>query len=87
MIRISWVFEGMGGESAVVEDVDAAASALAGAVRAAYAREDTGTLAHILTTVVAPLRASLVTDGRYAVERGHTWSSGLGGVSVTLSPT
>jgi hypothetical protein len=87
MIRISWVFEGIGGDTRLVEDVDAAARALSAAVRAAYAQEDTGTLAHILTTVVAPLRASLVTDGRYAVERGHTWSHGVGGVAVTLSPT
>jgi hypothetical protein len=81
-VRISWVFENSGAGGATTADVDGAARALADAVRAVYGAD----AAHVLLTVVAPLRAALVTDGRYAVERGRTWDYTAGAIHVTLSP-
>ncbi|WP_443040832.1 winged helix-turn-helix domain-containing protein [Streptomyces sp. AHA2] len=85
-MRITWVIEDHGGDSADVPTVDTAAEALAAAVRQAYAEESTETLANILLNTVAPLRMQLVTDGRYAVEHGRTWEARQGGIFVTLSP-
>ncbi|MEU6684402.1 hypothetical protein [Streptomyces sp. NPDC046832] len=85
-MRISWVIEDHGGDSAECPTVDTAAEALAAAVRQAYADEGTETLANILLNTVAPLRMQLVTDGRYAVEHGRTWEARQGGIFVTLSP-
>jgi hypothetical protein len=85
-MRIQWLFEGKGGDSREVEDVDQAARVLADAVRTAYDQLDTDALALVLVNVLAPLRAELVTDGRFAVERGHEWSTVKGGLLVRLYP-
>jgi len=85
-MRIAWAIEGKGAGGADVPDVDAAASALSAAVRDVYGSLGTGSLATVLTAVLGPLRASLVTDGRYAVERGSEWSTQVGGILVTLHP-
>jgi hypothetical protein len=85
-VRITWAIEGHGAGSADVDDVDAAARALAAAVRDAYAKHGAGVQAHVLASVVAPLRASLVTDGRWEVERGREWSTSRGGILATLYP-
>jgi hypothetical protein len=86
-MRITWVIEDHGGDSAVADNVDDAAAALATGVREAYEKDHpTATLAHIMLNVVAPLRMQLVTDGRFEVERGRTWEARNGGILVTLSP-
>lgn len=85
-MRITWTVEDLGGNAATTETADGAAEALAAGVRELYADEDTTTLAHIMLNVVAPLRMSLVTDGRYEVERGREWSATMSGIHVSLSP-
>lgn len=85
-MRITWAIEGKGAGGADVPDVDAAARALSAAVRDVYGSLDTGRLATVLTAVLGPLRASMVTDGRYAVERGNEWSTQVGGILVVLYP-
>jgi len=85
-MRITWAVEGKGAGGADVPDVDAAARALSAALRDVYGSLDTGSLATVLERVLGPLRASLVTDGRYAVERGNEWSTRVGGILVTLYP-
>jgi hypothetical protein len=84
-VRITWAIEGRGAGSADVATVEEAATALSRAVTAVHERTDPTTLATILERVVAPLRASLVTDGRQAVERGDEWSASRGGILVQLS--
>jgi hypothetical protein len=87
-MKIAWVIEDHGADEAEAETADGAAEQLARGVREAYEKEhDTGTLAHIMLNVVAPLRMQLVTDGRFEVERGRTWEARNGGILVTLSPT
>lgn len=86
-MKITWAIEGRGVGSAETDDVDQAARALSDAVRASYAPDGPSVVAHVLTAVVGPLRASLVTDGRFAVERGESWSFEGVGLFVTLSPT
>lgn len=86
-MKITWVIEGKGAGSADVADTDQAAKALSAAVSALYASDGPGVQVHVLTALVAPLRASLVTDGRYAVERGREWSANSAPILVTLSPT
>lgn len=85
-MRITWVIEGKGAGSCAVDDVDQAARALDRAVRAAYADADTSTLATIITSVLGPLRASLVTDGRWAGQRGQEWAAQVSGLIVRLEP-
>jgi hypothetical protein len=85
-VRITWAIEGHGVGSAEADDVDGAARALANAVRTAYEKHGPSAQAHVLTTLVAPLRFQLVTEGRTAVERGDEWATSLGGLLVTLYP-
>ncbi|MBJ6623604.1 hypothetical protein [Streptomyces sp. DHE17-7] len=85
-MRISWVIESRGAAQADVPTVDAAAKALSAGVRQAYAREDATTLAHIMFSVVGPLRTALVTDGHRAVKQGETWEAREGAILVQLSP-
>jgi hypothetical protein len=84
-MRVSWVIEGKGGDSAEVDDAEAAHTVLCGAIRDAYKGLGPGALATLLSPVYA-LRFGMVTDGRTAVERGDEWSTGAGGILVTLSP-
>lgn len=86
-MKITWVVEGKGAGSAEADDVDTAARALSDAVSALYAPDGPGVQAQVLTALVAPLRASLVTDGRFAVERGQDWVQEGGGIWVMLSPS
>lgn len=85
-MRLTWVIEGKGAGQADADTVEAAARALSDAVRAAYSHLGPDTLATMLPAVLGPLRAALVTDGRYSVERGQEWSTSLGGIFVTLYP-
>lgn len=85
-MKITWAIEGRGAGSADVVDVDQAARALGAAVRAAYAKDGPSVQVHVLTAVVGRLRASLVTDGRWAVEHGDEWAKAVAGIFVTLSP-
>ncbi|MFD7257790.1 hypothetical protein [Streptomyces sp. NPDC059874] len=85
-MRITWAIEGQGSGEATAETVDEAADALTHAVRESYADHDTGTVAHVMLNVVAPIRMQLVTDGRFEVERGHVWEHQGQGIFVTLSP-
>lgn len=85
-MRITWVIEGKGSGEAITADVDDAAGALATAVREAFDDLDSQTIAHIMLSVVAPLRVLLVTDGRQAVERGDEWQSQASPILVKLSP-
>ncbi|MFH9802784.1 hypothetical protein ACH4M0_11160 [Streptomyces albidoflavus] len=85
-MRISWVIENHGAAQADVPTVDAAANALSAGVRQAYATADTTTLAHIMFSMVGPLRTELVTEGLRAVKRGETWEARNGAILVALSP-
>ncbi|MFE5621696.1 hypothetical protein ACFQ8S_06740 [Streptomyces virginiae] len=85
-MKITWAIEDQGSGQAVTESVDQAAEALTAAVRESFGDADTGTLAHIMLNIVAPVRAQLVTSGRFEVERGRTWEYTDRGISVTLSP-
>lgn len=79
------MFEGMGAGTALVEDVDSAAGVITEAVRASYDHLGPDALAHLLTTVVAPLRVAMVTDGYMALKRSDDWADGVAGIFVTLS--
>jgi hypothetical protein len=82
------VVEGKGGSTVEGEDVDELASALAAGLRDALSDLDTNTLAHVFGTVIAPLRASLVTDGVHAIRQGQEqWTATFGGIFVTLHRT
>jgi len=85
-MRITWAIEGKGAGGAEVPDVEAAGRALSAALRGAYGHLGPDALGTVLTSVLGPLRASLVTDGRFAVERGQEWSARNGGIFVTLYP-
>lgn len=76
-MRITWMIAGRGAGQADVDSVEEAARAVARALDAD---------AHTMLTVIAPLRHALVTDGRYAVERGAPWHYTAGAIHVTLSP-
>lgn len=85
-MRLTWVIEGKGAGQADADTVEAAARALSDDVRAAYSHLGPDTLATMLPAVLGPLRAALVTDGRYAIEHGREWSASIGGILVTLCP-
>lgn len=85
-MRITWGIEGGGAGEAEAVDVEAALEPLCAAVRDAYGHLGVNDLATALPSVLGPLRASVVTDGRYAIERGDTWSTRVGGIFVTLYP-
>jgi hypothetical protein len=87
-VRLTWVVEGKGGSTVEGDDIDELASALAAGLRDALSDLDTNTLAHVFGTVVAPLRASLVTDGVHAINQGQeSWQTVHGGILVTLHRT
>jgi hypothetical protein len=86
MMRITWSYKGRKGEGYVFS-ADDAARLIEEAVRAAYPDPaDTELLAHILWSVVGPLRTSMVTSGEQAVRQGGTWAHSSQGISVTLCP-
>jgi hypothetical protein len=85
MIKVEWVIEWASAGEAVCSDTEAAASALIDAVRGATEPHGDEVTGRALYSVVGPLRAAMVTDGRAAIERGEQWSATLGGISVSLS--
>lgn len=82
-MRISWAIEGHGAGMATAGSADHAARLLADVVRSTYPADAVGA---VLYSAVGPLRAQMVTDGRYAVARGRSWEGRAGGILVTLSP-
>jgi hypothetical protein len=84
-MRVSWVFEGKGGDHVEVTDAEAACTALSGAVRDAYGEVGPEGLTGLLSAVYA-LRLPMVTEGTAAVERGDEWSATVGTILVTLLP-
>ena len=84
---ISWVVGTLSG-SGEAGTVDGAAEVMTAGIREAYESQGHGTttIAHAMLTVVSPLRAQLVSEGRTAVEKGEEWSGSLGDVTATLRP-
>jgi hypothetical protein len=85
MIRVTWVLEGLGGGTADVEDIEAAASALSDGVRGALAHLDPTALAHVLHASYGPLRASLLTFGPEALADSGEWLARNGGIFVMVA--
>jgi len=82
---VSWTFEGKGGSSAEVTDVEEAGTALREAVTETFGDMGSDALVALMGAIQG-LRLSMVTDGWTAVEHGDEWSAQVGGILVTLSP-
>jgi hypothetical protein len=85
-MRITWIVEGKGGDSATVGTAEEASQALTAAIRTLYEELPTDALVSVLGPVMG-LRQRLVTEGAQAVARGDDWTTRAGGILVTLSPT
>ncbi|WP_329061699.1 hypothetical protein [Streptomyces sp. NBC_01429] len=86
MITVKWVLEGHGAGTERVPDTDAAANVIAAALRQATRTQSPDAQAHVLLTVLAPLRANMQREGADHIAQGRSWQDRNGPLFVEIQP-